>query len=30
MMEDCIAHGEAEWDNAAIAEAIGRRSNGGV
>jgi putative dehydrogenase len=30
MMEDCIAHGEAGWDNAAIAEAIGRRSNGGV
>jgi 3-hydroxyisobutyrate dehydrogenase-like beta-hydroxyacid dehydrogenase len=25
MLEDCIAHGEAEWDNAAIAEAIGRR-----
>jgi 3-hydroxyisobutyrate dehydrogenase-like beta-hydroxyacid dehydrogenase len=28
MMEDCVAHGEADWDNAAIAEAIGRRSNG--
>jgi 3-hydroxyisobutyrate dehydrogenase-like beta-hydroxyacid dehydrogenase len=25
MLEDCVAHGEAEWDNAAIAEAIGRR-----
>lgn len=25
MLEDCIAHGEAQWDNAAIAEAIGRR-----
>jgi 3-hydroxyisobutyrate dehydrogenase-like beta-hydroxyacid dehydrogenase len=25
MMEDCVAHGEAEWDNAAIAEAIERR-----
>jgi 3-hydroxyisobutyrate dehydrogenase-like beta-hydroxyacid dehydrogenase len=24
MLEDCVAHGEAEWDNAAIAEAIGR------
>lgn len=25
MLEDCIAHGEAEWDNAAIAEAVARR-----
>jgi putative dehydrogenase len=25
MLEDCVAHGEAEWDNAAIAEAIARR-----
>jgi 3-hydroxyisobutyrate dehydrogenase-like beta-hydroxyacid dehydrogenase len=25
MMEDCIAHGEALWDNAAILEAIARR-----
>ena len=25
MMEDCIAHGEGEWDNAAILEAIARR-----
>ena len=25
MMEDCIAHGEAQWDNAAILEAIARR-----
>lgn len=25
MLDDCVAHGEAEWDNAAIAEAIGRR-----
>lgn len=25
MLEDCIAHGEGEWDNAAIAEAIARR-----
>jgi len=25
MLEDCVAHGEAELDNAAIAEAIGRR-----
>ena len=24
MMEDCVAHGEGEWDNAAIAEAIAR------
>lgn len=30
MMEDCIAHGEAEWDNAAIAEAIGRRVKSAV
>ena len=28
MLEDCIAHGEGEWDNAAIAEAIGRARNG--
>ena len=25
MLEDCAAHGEAEWDNAAIVEAIARR-----
>ena len=25
MLEDCIAHGEADWDNAAIAEAIRRQ-----
>jgi hypothetical protein len=25
MLEDCVANGEAEIDNAAIAEAIGRR-----
>lgn len=25
MLEDCVAHGESEWDNAAIAEAIRRR-----
>ena len=25
MLEDCVAHGEAEWDNAAILEAIARR-----
>ena len=25
MLEDCVAHGEAEWDNAAIAEAIERQ-----
>ena len=25
MLEDCMQHGEAEWDNAAIAEAIARR-----
>lgn len=25
MLEDCVAHGEAQWDNAAIAEAIGRQ-----
>jgi len=24
MLEDCTAHGEARWDNAAIAEAIAR------
>jgi 3-hydroxyisobutyrate dehydrogenase-like beta-hydroxyacid dehydrogenase len=27
MLEDCVAHDEAEWDNAAIAEAIARRRN---
>jgi putative dehydrogenase len=26
MLEDCMQHGEGEWDNAAIAEAIARRS----
>jgi 3-hydroxyisobutyrate dehydrogenase-like beta-hydroxyacid dehydrogenase len=25
MLEDCMKHGEADWDNAAIAEAIARR-----
>jgi 3-hydroxyisobutyrate dehydrogenase-like beta-hydroxyacid dehydrogenase len=25
MLEDCVKHGEAEWDNAAIAEALARR-----
>jgi L-threonate 2-dehydrogenase len=25
MLEDCVQHGEAQWDNAAIAEAIGRQ-----
>lgn len=25
MLEDCAAHGEAQWDNAAIAEAIARQ-----
>ena len=25
MLEDCMAHGEAEWDNAALLEAIARR-----
>lgn len=25
MLEDCVARGEGEWDNAAIAEAIARR-----
>jgi 3-hydroxyisobutyrate dehydrogenase-like beta-hydroxyacid dehydrogenase len=25
MLEDCMEHGEGEWDNAAIAEAIARR-----
>jgi len=25
MLEDCVQHGESEWDNAAIAEAIARR-----
>jgi 3-hydroxyisobutyrate dehydrogenase-like beta-hydroxyacid dehydrogenase len=24
MLEDCVSHGEGDWDNAAIAEAIGR------
>ena len=28
MMQDCIAHGEGEWDNAAIREAIARRKPG--
>ena len=28
MLEDCIAHGEGDWDNAAILEAIARRSSG--
>lgn len=28
MLEDCIAHGEAQWDNAAIAEAIARQRGG--
>jgi putative dehydrogenase len=28
MLEDCMAHGEGNWDNAAILEAIARRSNG--
>ena len=25
MLDDCVAHGEAQWDNAAIIEAIRRR-----
>lgn len=25
LLDDCVEHGEAEWDNAAIAEAIARR-----
>jgi 3-hydroxyisobutyrate dehydrogenase-like beta-hydroxyacid dehydrogenase len=25
MLDDCLAHGEGEWDNAAITEAIARR-----
>lgn len=25
MLDDCMQHGEGEWDNVAIAEAIGRR-----
>jgi L-threonate 2-dehydrogenase len=25
LLEDCMQHGEGEWDNAAIAEAVGRR-----
>jgi 3-hydroxyisobutyrate dehydrogenase-like beta-hydroxyacid dehydrogenase len=25
MLEDCMKHDEADWDNAAIAEAIARR-----
>lgn len=29
MLEDCVKHGEGEWDNAAIAEAIARRSSQG-
>lgn len=28
MLEDCMAHGEGGWDNAAILQAIARRSNG--
>jgi 3-hydroxyisobutyrate dehydrogenase-like beta-hydroxyacid dehydrogenase len=28
MLEDCIASGEGEWDNAAIAEAIARQRRG--
>ena len=28
MLEDCMAHGEGGWDNAAILEAIARRSSG--
>ena len=28
LLEDCMKHGEGEWDNAAIAEAIARRSPG--
>jgi 3-hydroxyisobutyrate dehydrogenase-like beta-hydroxyacid dehydrogenase len=28
MLEDCMAQGEGEWDNAAILEAIARRCNG--
>ena len=27
MLEDCVSHGEAEWDNAAIADAIARRKS---
>jgi putative dehydrogenase len=27
MLEDCVAHEEGEWDNAAIAEAIARRKS---
>jgi putative dehydrogenase len=27
MMKDCIAHGEGEWDNAAVVAAIARRSS---
>lgn len=26
LLEDCVRHGEGEWDNAAIAEAIARRT----
>jgi 3-hydroxyisobutyrate dehydrogenase-like beta-hydroxyacid dehydrogenase len=25
MLEDCVEHGEAQWDNAAIGEAIARQ-----
>jgi 3-hydroxyisobutyrate dehydrogenase-like beta-hydroxyacid dehydrogenase len=25
MLDDCVAHGEAQWDNAAIIQAIRRR-----
>jgi len=28
MLDDCMRHGEGEWDNAAIAEAIGRKHRG--
>ena len=27
MLEDCVAHDQSEWDNAAIAEAIARRKS---
>ena len=27
MLEDCVQHGEGEWDNAAILEAIGRMAS---
>jgi 3-hydroxyisobutyrate dehydrogenase-like beta-hydroxyacid dehydrogenase len=28
MLEDCMAHGEGDWDNAAITEAILRSGTG--